>query len=234
MIGDAMPRFDRLCAAFNDDRDFQQVLGQFYEDILEFHRRAYKFFRRRGKVHTIQRSLIGLTYHLAWKIVFESLWKTFDSRFEFILENLRKHRDLIDLEANAIDIVEAKAWRSKQLEEDRRRRVERAEDLDRMERERLARQVREAVAWLGANEEQEDTLAKLLRAHDSVNSHWSLTTPKILSWIEQGRENLFLWLNGKPGAGECQSTSTKPDVESLQYSFLSHPFSALFVVLILA
>lgn len=52
MIGEAMPRFDKLSAAFKDDQDFQQVLGQFYEDILEFHRRAYKFFRRRGKVHT--------------------------------------------------------------------------------------------------------------------------------------------------------------------------------------
>ena len=139
-------------------------------------------------------------------------------RFEFILESLRKHRDLIDQEANAIDIVEAKAWRSKQLEEFQRRRVERAEDLDRMEGERLSRQIREAVAWLGANEEQEDTLAKLLRAHDSINSHWSLTTPTILSWIEQGRENLYIWLNGKPGAGECQSTSTISDVKLLQCS----------------
>ena len=151
-------------------------------------------------------------------------------RFEFILENLRKHRDLIDQEANAIDIVEAKAWRSKQLEEVQRRRVERAEDLDRMERERLARQVREAVAWLGANEEQEDTLAKLLRAHDSTNSHWSLATPTILSWIEQGRENVFLWLNGKPGAGGCYSTSTISDVGLLQRTtefILSRPFTAL-------
>ena len=129
------------------------------------------------------------------------------------MDSLRKHRDLINQEANAIDIVEAKAWRSKQLEEVQRRRVERSEDLDRTERERLSRQVREAVAWLGANEEQEDTLAKLLRAYDSMNSHWSLTTPIILSWIEQGHENLFLWLNGKPGAGECKSTSTISDLE---------------------
>ena len=127
------------------------------------------------------------------------------------MENLKKHRDLIDQEVNAANIVEAKAWRIKQLEDVRRRRVERAEDLDRMERERMARQVREAAAWLGANEEQEDTLAKLLRAHDGKDSHWSLATPTILSWTEQGRENLFLWLNGKPGAGECQSTTTMSD-----------------------
>lgn len=49
MIGEAMPRFDKLSAAFKDDPEFLQVMGHFYEDVLEFHRRAYKFFRRRGK-----------------------------------------------------------------------------------------------------------------------------------------------------------------------------------------
>ena len=49
MIGEAIPRFDRLSNAFKDDPDFLQVMGNFYEDILEFHRRAYMFFRRRGE-----------------------------------------------------------------------------------------------------------------------------------------------------------------------------------------
>ena len=49
MIGEAIPRFDRLSNAFKDDPDFLQVMGYFYEDILEFHRRAYMFFRRRGE-----------------------------------------------------------------------------------------------------------------------------------------------------------------------------------------
>lgn len=74
MIGEAMPRFDRLSAAFRTDPEFQQVMGHFYEDILEFHRRAYMFFRRRS-----------------WKLVFDSLWKSFNLRFNGILESLRKH-----------------------------------------------------------------------------------------------------------------------------------------------
>ena len=49
MIGEAMPRFDRLSEAFKGDPKFRQVMGHFYEDILEFHRRAYMFFRRRGE-----------------------------------------------------------------------------------------------------------------------------------------------------------------------------------------
>lgn len=51
-----MPRFDRLSTAFKDDGEFQQVMGLFYEDILEFHRRAYKFFRQRGEEQLIIRS----------------------------------------------------------------------------------------------------------------------------------------------------------------------------------
>lgn len=44
MIGEAMPRFDRLSAAFKDDTNFQSVMGHFYEDILEFHRRGNSRF----------------------------------------------------------------------------------------------------------------------------------------------------------------------------------------------
>jgi hypothetical protein len=43
-----LPRFDRLSATFAQDKNFQRVLAVFYEDVLEFHRRAYKFVRRRG------------------------------------------------------------------------------------------------------------------------------------------------------------------------------------------
>ncbi len=50
MIGEAMPRFDKLSVAFRDNDDFQQSLGFFYSDILEFHGRAYKFFRQRGEL----------------------------------------------------------------------------------------------------------------------------------------------------------------------------------------
>lgn len=49
MIGEAMPRFDKLRHAFADNEGFQQVMGLFYSDIVEFHGRAYKFFRQRGK-----------------------------------------------------------------------------------------------------------------------------------------------------------------------------------------
>jgi hypothetical protein len=48
-IAKALPRFDRLSAAFSDNADFQQILALVYTDILTFHECAYKFFRRRGR-----------------------------------------------------------------------------------------------------------------------------------------------------------------------------------------
>lgn len=48
-IAEALPRFDRFEEAFRGNPAFQDVLAVVYADILEFHRRAYKFFRRRGQ-----------------------------------------------------------------------------------------------------------------------------------------------------------------------------------------
>ncbi len=115
---------------------------------------------------------------------------------------MRKHRDLIDQEASTISIVEAKIWRGRQLEQIRQWRAERAKDLDRAEYVRLTTQIREAVVWLGAAQDQEDNLARLVRACDSSDGHWALREPMILSWLEQSRNSQFLWLHGKPGAGK--------------------------------
>ena len=139
----------------------------------------------------------------AWKIVFDSLWKTFNLRFQGILENLRKHRDLIDAEANAINIAEAKILRNTQMDHFRRWRADQAYEIEKIERERLASQIRETVAWLGANEGQEDMFAKFSKACDASDSHWFLKDSSIISWLgRHGRDDSVIWLNGKPGAGQ--------------------------------
>jgi hypothetical protein len=50
-IADMMPSLDRLEHALRDDHNFQNVLALVYSDILEFHRRAYKFVRKKCKYH---------------------------------------------------------------------------------------------------------------------------------------------------------------------------------------
>jgi hypothetical protein len=51
-IADMLPRLDRLGHALANDHNFQNVLALVYSDIVEFHRRAYKFVRRKCRFST--------------------------------------------------------------------------------------------------------------------------------------------------------------------------------------
>ena len=139
---------------------------------------------------------------LAWKMVFGSLWKTFKLRFQGILESLRRHRDLIDQEANAINIAESKAWRDDQLSQIRQWRTEQDERVQKMERERLATHSRDAIVWLNVSEDQDDALTKLSTKYHGTNTHWALEEANVVSWLGEGHEPTVVWLNGKPGSGE--------------------------------
>ena len=139
--------------------------------------------------------------------MFDSLWKTFHLRFQGILDSLRKHRDLIDAEANAIGLAEAKEWRRAQLDYIRQWRADRDYDIDSTERARLATQTRDAIAWFSANEGQDNIFAKISRACDGSDDHWILKEPTVEAWLGQGaRDQSVIWLNGKPGAGESPHT----------------------------
>lgn len=96
-ICDTLPRFDRLSVAFKNNVHFQKVLAMFYADILEFHRQAYKFFTQR-----------------VWRRLFDTSWTGFDRRFKGILDNLSRNAELVEKEATAADITEAKEWRDNQ------------------------------------------------------------------------------------------------------------------------
>ena len=136
-----------------------------------------------------------------WKLTFDSLWKSFNLRFEGVLENLRKHRDLVDQEANTISIVESKVWRNEQLYRIRQARIERDELIETAERLRLADQMRRTVTWLNPSDDQEDVLIKLSRTCDDTTSHWALSEDTVMSWLDKSRDSLVLWLNGRPGSG---------------------------------
>ena len=139
---------------------------------------------------------------VAWTMVFDSLWKTFNPRFQGILESLRRHRNLIDQEANTINISEARSWRTEHLNNFKQWRAEHAIIIKTMQREQLKVQIREAVLWLDAKEQQENVLGRLSRATNNPEKHWALTERNIQFWLGQDPEPRILWLYGKLGAGE--------------------------------
>lgn len=48
-IGSSLPWLSRLGDSFPEDRDFQQLFAFLFEDIIEFHRKAYALIRKPGE-----------------------------------------------------------------------------------------------------------------------------------------------------------------------------------------
>ncbi|KAF2812552.1 uncharacterized protein BDZ99DRAFT_413355, partial [Mytilinidion resinicola] len=180
-IAENLSRFDRLSQAFGGNPEFQQVLAVVYADILEFHRRAYKFFRKPS-----------------WKCFFLSSWGRFDNRFKYILESLARHSDLVDREANALSIAEAREWRERTTREAKKRETEMA-----------AAQYRHVLSWLGdrtadqdAQDEQDNRLDQLLGSCYPNTAEWILTRSPVKNWLRTQGNKPTLWLKGKPGSGK--------------------------------
>jgi hypothetical protein len=132
-----------------------------------------------------------LTSALAWYILFSSSWKSFECRFSGILLKLERHKDMLLKEAVAIDIVEARKWRTATSEE-----------LDKQEKARNQIYTNDTLAWLNVQQEsQEDELARLLDKRQPGTCAWVFKHPKFLAWKNEAHADRGLWMNGIPGAG---------------------------------
>lgn len=172
--------------------DFQQVLAVFYADILEFHRRAYKFFRRRGMEQPLQAERYHANKVLGWTFFFKSSWAQFDGRFNHIIADLARHSDLVDKEASALSIEQTNEWRKRWLEE-----------VTAKENKTSASHLKAAISWLeGASLNQEDNLDSWAENCHPGSCDWIHKHAKMKAWTRQGADNPILWLNGKPGSGK--------------------------------
>jgi hypothetical protein len=188
-----MPHFDRLQSGFGDDENFKVILAMVYSDILEFHQRAYKLFRRRGQqFFSFHFNRIELLMSCpAWHILFDSLWKSFEGRFSGILSKLSRHKDMLIKEAIAIDIVEARKWRGRASEE-----------LEKQEKGRNQIYIDDTLAWLNVQQEnQDDELDRLLSRRQPGTCAWVFKHPKFVTWKNEVHADRVLWMNGIPGAG---------------------------------
>jgi hypothetical protein len=119
------------------------------------------------------------------------MWAGFESRFGSILRRLAYHSELIDKEAITVDISDAVARRK--------------EDVDRweqQEREWQALKFRTVLSWLATDDPlQEDSLERHTGDCHPSSCNWFIQHRKTQLWLNDGAENAFLWLYGKPGAG---------------------------------
>jgi hypothetical protein len=137
---------------------------------------------------------VALTQFIqGWKHLFDASWRSFGARFNVILQKLARGRDLLDREANSLDMVEARAFRQNVLE-----------DIERREKDRQVWQMRDTLAWLdlkGQDREQEELFESRSKARKSGTCEWILQNSKVRSWLDVEDQRPLLWLRGKPGSG---------------------------------
>lgn len=97
---------------------------------------------------------------IGWRLLFLTSWGRFQRRFDNILEDMKRHEDLIDQEANARDIFEAtrmrqelRAWKEKSLE-----------NVEAQDRQQSAREFRTVISWLQINESDQISIFESMYA----------------------------------------------------------------------
>lgn len=174
-IAEVLPRMDRLKTTFGTNSEFQQVLASIFSDIIEFHRRAYKMFRRK-----------------AWHVWFTFDWGLFERRFKSIISRLGSHCDLLDKEAASIHFEQMKAMRDKRIQED-----------EATEQYRHNQMMQDVVAWLSAAEDaQEEYLHNLSDRRLPGTCNFVFEDPNVSAWAEDEVGPGVVWLTGIPGAGK--------------------------------
>ena len=203
-IGEVLPRLDRIKNTFESAQDIQRLVALIYADIMEFHRRAYKMFRRK-----------------IWHFWFMCDWGSFERRFKSIILRLASHCELLDKEAASVHFYEMKTFRDRQLL-----------DEEAAEKHREDQMAQAVFEWLSAAEDaQEEYLHHLSDQRVLGTCDFILEDNQISSWVDSECGPEIIWMSGKPGAGKSficslmiEHLTTRSDLISLYY-FCGHKSS---------
>ena len=125
--------------------------------------------------------------------MFRACWKTFRSRFRPVLENLRRHKALIETQASLY-----------QFEEIQRMRVAAEAEFQAFREAEDLRRRRAVQDWLSAaNTELDQEIKATVRADYPGVCRWILDNKSVQAWRGlSSRSSPLLWVNGIPGAGK--------------------------------
>ncbi|PON29051.1 NACHT domain-containing protein [Trichoderma gamsii] len=211
-LAESIGRFEILGCAYKDNHNFQETLAVFYADILHFHKNAYKFVRRSG-----------------WKLLFLTSWVRFQRRLDNIVEDMKRHIDLVDKEANVLNIAQAQEMR-RDIRAWREQNVEKVKSL---EDKQAIKQYQSIVAWMNIDESDQlaifESLVSERRSYPKT-CWWIFETAKVSSWLEKRPESPILWLQGTPGAGKSViSTQLVTYLQSCKRTVLYHFCTSLYM-----
>lgn len=146
-------------------------------------------------------------WHKAWRQVFKSMWKDFDSTFKAILDNLKRHSGLIDRLARAIQMEQLQKDSlslSILISEYKMDQDNRLRKLQREEAERKRVLKHEVLQWVaGASMSERHESSCKARQYCPGSGDWVLEGKQLKDWKDADTpNNSVLWLHGIPGAGK--------------------------------
>ncbi|KAJ5901293.1 hypothetical protein N7504_007286 [Penicillium tannophilum] len=196
-LGDSIPLLLQYQELFRTKPHMTRVLSLMYEDILNFHRLAMKYFQQR-----------------LWKQLFDATWPSHSSRFASVIGNLARHRALIERHATLSQIEDSQE--SQRLANDRF-------DIT-MQNEDMARSV-VVSQWLKSPHTDVDQYNfTKVRLDYPDSGKWLLDNQSFKEWFDPSFPKIppLLWVSGIPGSGktilassiveQAQRLSTKPTV----------------------
>ncbi|EGO53325.1 hypothetical protein NEUTE1DRAFT_133746 [Neurospora tetrasperma FGSC 2508] len=203
-IAESLPRFRIISDALRNSKEMQQVLAVFYADILTFHKEAHIFVRRSGETTAAIRFLAfgsSSDSSTGWRILFLTSWGRFQRRFDSTLDDLQKHKKLIDDTASAINLSETvkmsenlQAWRQENLDK-----------LKFLEDEQTAKQYQSIIGCLKIDETEQlailDAISSEGNKYDGT-CDWVSRHIHIREWLKETPTTDFVWLHGIPGTGK--------------------------------
>ncbi|KAK8876959.1 hypothetical protein PGQ11_001905 [Apiospora arundinis] len=214
-IGEVIPSLWQYEALFKEAPTVLEVLEKYFCDILEFHRNAMDVFGRPG-----------------WKTCFDSIWKTFRSRFSPILESLKRHRALLmDERLNAImlgvqdgrDHITKSANQSSinfdkfgarvadlytKISSQIYGLVQSSEKIDKeLRRDLPLQEMNTILTKLNPSDYMVDQQAALRSCHER-SGNWVFQDPSFLEWLRsRALPDCVLFIHGMPGAGKTSLAS---------------------------
>ena len=136
-----------------------------------------------------------------WRALFLTSWGRFERRFDNILDDMKRHTELVDLQANAHSIADVRRMR----EEISAWREESAAHVQHLNEKEAAKQFESIVSWLKVEESDQLAIIDSIlaeRAKSAGTCSWVLKNPRICAWLQRKPETPAIWLQGTPGSGK--------------------------------